>query len=82
MIGCEEILSLIAGTPRGTLMPVGAKRLLYDHFEACRACRDSFATVVAVGSCLASSVKEAPTRLTEAEIAARVRAGIGVAVAS
>ena len=77
VIGCGEIASLIAGTPQGTPMPESAKRRLYDHLEACRACRDKYAMVVAIGSSIVGPPNErVSARLSQAEIAARVRAGI------
>lgn len=74
---CADILRLLVALPRGGLLSDMARNNLREHLDSCPECRDRFKTVVAMGTCLASSGDEdQKSEISDVEIEARVRAGV------
>ncbi len=79
---CDDILALIAASPRTVSLSDDAKDKVRIHLDSCETCRDKFSTVVAVGDCLAPLAAGDPSlEINDAEIEGRVRAGVGAAMA-
>jgi len=77
--GCDDILALIAASEAVALSD-DSKHRVHTHMDSCEQCRRKYSTMVAVGLCLASSAAEdLPPEITDAEIEARVRAGVAAA---